>query len=136
MFDLFKKKKRNIESAAEIASGIVTVQLALGGADLITIFNAKDNFALGYVFGAHSAACQAMGIPHSSPEGLRVLATGYQALAGSTAEGIVDWSLSMQRDQQFNQGSQLGGQQVIELLRDKKNPVGLAKHLHAQPYTT
>lgn len=136
MFGLFNKTKRKIEGAAEIASRVVAMQLALGGADLPTIFKAKDNFALGYVFGAHGGACQATGISHDTPEGFQVLAIGYQTLAGASAQGIIDWSLSMQRDPQFSQGAQLGGQQVIELLRDKKNPVGLAKHLHTQSYAT
>ena len=136
MFWPFTKTKRKVAASAEIASGLVAVQLALGGTDIITVFKAKDYFALGYVLGAYDGACQATGIPHDSEAELRVFAIGYQSLAESQAQEILEWSFSAQQNELFHNGAGFGGQQVIEFLRDKKNPLGLAKHLNSQAYVT
>lgn len=133
---MFGKRKRKVAAAVEIASGVVAVQQALGGAELPTIFSAKDHVALGYVFGAHSAACQVTGIECSSPEGFDVLATGFQSLAGKAGGQILEWCLSMQRDPEFRRGSEMGGQEIFALLKQQKHPTGLAKHLQAQSYAT
>jgi len=130
MFGLFKKKKRKELSAAEVASGVVTVQLALGGTDLPAISAAVDRIALGYIFGAHDAACQSMGIQSNSSAGFKVLSIGFQLLAGTAGSRILEQCLSMQTNTEFHQGMELGGREVFALLRENKNPTGLAKHLH------
>jgi len=129
MFNIFKRKPSKEATAANMASQVLSIQLALGGSDLPAISAAHDRVALGYVFGFHDALCQAMKIPGSSFQGFAVLKASFSQLAGTAGQRILDECIALQSDPEFLKGMKVGGAEAYLLLREKKPALGLSIHL-------
>ena len=131
VFDLFKKKPDETEVAIEVASSVIQVQLSLAGWKLSAVAKAKDNFALGYIFGFHDGVCQSLGIRSNTSQGFAVMGISFTKLSGTADLGgsILRQCMDLQTEQQFMRGMFSGGKEALAYCNHKTPPMGLASHL-------
>lgn len=116
--------------AVNVASGILGMQFAMGNTDLITIYEQKDFFAIGYVFGAFGGASRANGFSLESPEFMDVSVQGFVGFVGSSkASEIFEWMSTLHEHDEYNRGCHFGDKQLSDFIKDQTPPLGLAAYL-------
>jgi hypothetical protein len=131
MFGLINKKKRRINAAIEGAELLLHIQITLGDGEGNDEFNARLNrlYSRGYIFGLCDAELQAAGV-EVEEGGLGLLATVHLRLFGNEkGVKIFAQSLRDEEDPTFRKGVMRGGNELVEFLRNKTPPMGLAGYL-------
>ncbi len=135
VFGLFRKKPDNIKLALEAAYLMLHTQFQLtsGGIESANLIS-SDIWALGYVYGFHECWVQALKVTDFDQSRM-IMGESYRMLFGSveTVEKLWQQSMDLQDNEAFRQGMLAAAQDVEDFRREKKPPLGLARHLSAKP---
>jgi len=114
------------KAAVDIASMSLKMQITLGGGTAETF--ARDDFALGYLFGFKDAILLAMGIKDEL-KSLAALAASFHTVFASEGPSLLGRSMDLQGTDAFDRGRALGGEEAFAFVRQSTTPMGLASHL-------
>ena len=135
---MFFPKSKDLQVAFEVIANCLKIQIGLafpqGGKEAEEKLS-KDQ-SLGYIFGFTDGFLQALKIKKDEDR-MKLLITVYSSIfPENQVDDLVDKTLSLQMDTDFNFSREIGGKQAIDFLRSKKSPMGLSHLLFDHPLET
>lgn len=136
MFGWFKERKKHSDrdSALNIASGLLAVQLAPKFQRPQDAFSTlmTNKVAAGYVFGFHDSMLQRLGLvdPAHPENGATLMKASYQNIFGESAGfALLSMSMNLQSEPSFIKGRMNGGEEFVSFAENKTPPMGLGRML-------
>lgn len=130
MFGIIPKKRLLVY--AETVKGLLSMQFALGRQVEHMAQKCLDPWIAGYVWGAHCGLLRSWGMTKGKVSAAYLKAS-YGDLLFDKEVGLTLMSVSMnsslQSDAVFDEGNQVGGNDVIQWLKTKGPPMKLARYL-------
>lgn len=118
------------EAAITAVSGLVSVQLSLGGIKDAVSAIKDDEWALGYIFGFHDSYLHSLGL-RDKVEEMTVLVGSYRSLFGDSGDLLVRQSADLRAGVSYAKGRFAGSQDAEQYQSIEKPPLGLALHLRS-----
>jgi hypothetical protein len=139
MFKLFKSKTKQgdakVQTAQDIAYGLLMTQLDLGGA--LDDHAAKQRLftahGCGYIFGFADALFQRAGVTEEVAAMAQLTLLYVRIFGVDHGSKIFRAALDLQTENDFAAARAVGANEALKFLGDKSAPLGLTDYLNARP---
>lgn len=125
---MFGMNSNSAKGAIKLVSSALQNQLNLADSSLGRLAAARDNFALGYVFGFSNGLCQNLEIEDSA-EAFQVLCAVCTDLADSEGVNIVRQYMDLHINAEFTKGMSAGVFEAFKYHISKSPPLDLVTYL-------